>query len=234
MDVEAYFFPQLDSTNLYCKKHWTEFGPFALVRAGHQTAGKGRVERIWNDVPGESLLLTLCVKASPMPSVAWLSLSPAIALAKTLSADGVKDIGLKWPNDVLIGESKVAGILLEGSYPEYVAIGVGVNVNMTSFPPCRLKATSLRLELGQKVDVEEFYARYTDEWLRFFEGASLKELLQQYRRFDVLEGKTITLSLGEEEVRGTCLGVDGEYRLRLDTDQGVRGFASGEVTHVFR
>jgi BirA family transcriptional regulator, biotin operon repressor / biotin---[acetyl-CoA-carboxylase] ligase len=118
-----------------------------VVLAETQTAGRGRRGRIWRDVPGESLLLSVIMRTSmPALRLPLLSLAAAVGVAEALRDRAGVDARLKWPNDVHVNERKIAGILLEGR-GDVVLLGVGVNVAQREVA-ADLAATSIALEGG--------------------------------------------------------------------------------------
>ena len=126
----------------------------ALVVANHQTAGRGRLGRVWEDVPGRSLLFSLLLRPpAPMPLWPELSLVAGRAVAAAIGHGSV----VRPPNDVFLNDKKVAGILPEATRGR-VVLGVGVNVNHTAeeLPADTVKPpTSLRVELGRELDRDE-------------------------------------------------------------------------------
>ena len=140
-----------------------------VVAAGHQTAGRGRLDRTWEDAPGTSLLFSLLLT----PRVAAERLPELTILAAEAVAEAV-DGEVKAPNDVLLGGRKVAGVLGEASESR-VVLGIGVNANQTAAQlpaETRLPATSLRVARGAPVDRAELLAailaaleRRYDAWL---------------------------------------------------------------------
>jgi BirA family transcriptional regulator, biotin operon repressor / biotin---[acetyl-CoA-carboxylase] ligase len=129
-------------------------GEGTVVATDHQTEGRGRLGRTWEDVPGRSLLFSLLLRPS-VPMALWpeLSLVAGEAVARALRDIGV-DASLRHPNDVVVAGRKVVGVLPEAS-PGRVVLGVGVNVNQTpdELPVETVKPpTSVRLELGREVE----------------------------------------------------------------------------------
>ena len=116
-----------------------------LVVADAQTAGRGRQGRVWRSDPGAGLWLTLIERPTDAASLDVLSLRVGLSLAPALDAFTAHRVSLKWPNDLYVGSRKLAGILVEArwrdSRPEWVAIGVGVNVRAPAAEP---KAIGLR------------------------------------------------------------------------------------------
>jgi BirA family transcriptional regulator, biotin operon repressor / biotin---[acetyl-CoA-carboxylase] ligase len=126
----------------------------ATVATDHQTAGRGRLGRVWEDAPGRALLLSVLLRPpAPMPLWPQLSLVAGEAIATALRAETGVDATLRHPNDVVVGGRKLVGVLAEAGSGR-VVLGIGVNVNQsadelpseTAKPP-----TSLRLELGREV-----------------------------------------------------------------------------------
>ena len=116
-----------------------------LVVADAQTAGRGRQGRVWRSEPGAGLWLTLIERPTDAAALDVLSLRVGLSLAPALDAFAETPVSLKWPNDLYVGSRKLAGILVEArwrdSRPEWVAIGVGVNVRTPAGEP---NATGLR------------------------------------------------------------------------------------------
>ncbi len=141
------------------------------LRAGHQTAGRGRLGRQWEGKPGENLYVSYLVDAAGLKATQLFTLSQNVALAvrdtvAALCSTAAPQFvcSVKWPNDVFIGSLKVAGVLIEASLaaeaPLYVVVGIGVNVNQTSFDDAPL-ATSLRQATGHAFDVDEVWGQLT-------------------------------------------------------------------------
>jgi BirA family transcriptional regulator, biotin operon repressor / biotin---[acetyl-CoA-carboxylase] ligase len=124
------------------------------VATDHQTAGRGRLGRTWEDVPGRSILMSVLLRPTvPMPLWPELSLVAGEAVAAALREVGV-DASLRHPNDVVVAGRKLVGVLPEAS-PGRVVLGIGVNVNQTEDELPRETAkppTSLRVELGREVE----------------------------------------------------------------------------------
>jgi len=193
-----------------------------LVTAAEQTAGRGRQGRAWSAPPGRALLMSLVLRDDH----ALLPLAAGVAVAATCGADA----RLKWPNDVLLGGRKVAGILAEGRPSEgWAVVGVGVNVAVRpeDFPAeLRGRATGLGL---QPADVSRVLARLLEE-LDAALGLTLPALLEAWRSRDALLGHAVTWGAGS----GTAAGVDAAGRLRVTLADGSETtLAAGEV-HLAR
>jgi BirA family biotin operon repressor/biotin-[acetyl-CoA-carboxylase] ligase len=203
----------------------------AVAVTEHQTAGRGRSGRTWEDAAGASLLLSVLLRPAGAPVPAQLSLVCALAVAEAVEASSGLDAGVKWPNDVLVGGRKLAGILLEAR-DGAVVCGIGINVSQTEgeLPRgARAPAASLLTLTGRPHDrapllvglLERLEARY-DAWL----ADGLAPLLPELERRDVLRGSVVTV--GEEG--GTADGIASDGRLALlRADGGTLLVSSGEV-----
>lgn len=234
-------FPTLGSTNDYLKQ-LADAPEFTCVIADEQTAGRGRRTRTWVSTPGEGLYLSVLLRPPVSANIALLSLLAAVAVAETLAQYNVAELDIKWPNDVLLGERKVCGILIEGASSGAqalrVIVGIGVNLNHESFPPeISATATSLALQLGQPVDAAEFrdrlLARLADWYSRWphDEGRAVLERWQQLSSY--AQGQTVAINLDDEQVTGTTAGLtkDGAMRLQL-LDGTLRTLFVGEVSKL--
>jgi BirA family biotin operon repressor/biotin-[acetyl-CoA-carboxylase] ligase len=189
-----------------------------LVTAAAQSAGRGRQGRTWSAPPGRALLMSLVLRDPP----ALLPLAAAVAVADAAGPQAT----IKWPNDVLLGGRKLAGILAEGRPQEgWAVLGVGLNVAVRPGDlPAELRdaAASLGLEPG---DVDAVLARVLaalERTLALDPGA----LLDAWRERDALLGREITWSAG----RGRAAGIDGAGRLVVELPGGGRtALDAGEV-----
>jgi len=197
----------------------------------HQTAGRGRVGRRWEDAAGEALLVSVLLRPPDTGAAPQLSLVCALAVAEAIESTTGRGAGVKWPNDVLVDRRKVAGILLEG-HEGAVVCGFGVNVSQTeaTLPrEARTPPASLRTLTGREHDraallvllLERLEARY-DTWR---EGG-LAALLPELERRNALRGRGVTV--GEEQ--GTAGAITPDGRLTLTRRDGATVLAaSGEV-----
>ncbi len=131
-------FSRIDSTNTYLKHQPSPPpGQFRIVIADHQTAGRGRHDRSWVSSPGASLCLSLShrFKDAP-PQLAPLTLALGVGIADALVKIGLKGIQLKWPNDLLIGNAKLGGILTESIFrrPDDITVIAGIGINVAMLP----------------------------------------------------------------------------------------------------
>ena len=193
-----------------------------LVTAAAQDAGRGRQGRTWSAPPRRALLLSLVLRDPP----ALLPLAAALAVAETAGPEAQ----IKWPNDVLVADRKVAGILAEGRPHEgWAVLGIGVNVALrVDELPAELHATAGTLGLTP-ADLEPTLERL----LAALERALALDdtaLLEAYRGRDALRGQEVAWAGG----RGTAGGVDGAGRLVVELADGGRTALSAGEVHLAR
>ncbi len=144
----------------------------ATVATDHQTAGRGRLGRTWEDVSGRAILMSVLLRPpAPMPLWPQLSLVAGEAVAAALRRLGV-DASLRHPNDVVVAGRKLVGVLPEASQGR-VVLGIGVNVNQTAadLPADTVKPpTSVRIELGREVERAPLLAAILDELERAYDA----------------------------------------------------------------
>jgi BirA family biotin operon repressor/biotin-[acetyl-CoA-carboxylase] ligase len=210
--------------------------------AEQQTAGRGRQGRVWESPRGDNLLFSVLLRLSCPPSrlppvtiAAGLAVRDAVASA----APGASP-RLKWPNDVLVGERKIAGILVEavtmGSRVEAVVVGVGLNVHTRDFPPeLADRATSLALVAPGPFDrallLADVLARL-DADVHVVVARGLGLLRARLEASDALRGRRVRSDAGDE---GEACGIDDDGRLLVRRDDGVTArWSAGEVHLVAR
>jgi BirA family biotin operon repressor/biotin-[acetyl-CoA-carboxylase] ligase len=208
-----------------------------VVTATHQSAGRGRRGRPWLDAPGESLLMSIVLRPPIPPGRApQLSLVGAVAVVDALRRTGVT-AAIRWPNDVMVGERKICGMLPEAVTTregtlEHVILGVGLNVNQGEFPaPLRALATSVRIETGRPHAVGDMLGAVLaslDGWYGAFVEGGFAALLPAWLGRAQSIGRRARAADGREGV-AVDLDTDGALLLRTDSGETVRVVA-GEVT----
>ncbi len=206
----------------------------AVAVAEHQTAGRGRSGRRWDDTPSTALLFSVLLRPSVTAALPQLSLVVGLAVAEAIECECGVDALVKWPNDVLVGGDKVAGILLEAAAGDVVC-GIGINVNQEEHdlpPVTRTPATSLRLAAGRSFDRGTLLAsvlvglerRYTD-WLT----GGLVQLADELERRNALRG--LEVRVGGRAGTAGAIAADGRLTIVLERGDVVL-VESGEVELV--
>jgi BirA family transcriptional regulator, biotin operon repressor / biotin---[acetyl-CoA-carboxylase] ligase len=214
-----------------------------VLVAEEQTAGRGRMGRTWVSQPGASLTFSVLLRPTQIPPVrrGWLPLLTGIAVATAVrSAAGVAAT-LKWPNDVLIGEAKLAGILAEQSGGA-VVIGIGINVatSRAALPvsPSGVPATSLRLQ-GAAVARDALLIEVLRQFERIYMPFRADPdpvrtgLLASYRTLCTTLGSVVRVEFpGGSSMEGVAEDVDGDGRLLVREADATTPIAAGDVIHV--
>jgi BirA family transcriptional regulator, biotin operon repressor / biotin---[acetyl-CoA-carboxylase] ligase len=206
-----------------------------VVIADQQAAGRGRRGRVWQAPPGTSLLASILVRSRlPQALLATLSPTTAVATAEALRRVAPLSPRLKWPNDVLVGGRKIAGILLESrsvaSAEPVLVIGVGVNLGQREFPPeLAGRATSVALEAGHPVDRNTLLAALLEEfdtWRARLEGEGFGPARERWKSLSDTIGRHVAV----DGVSGTATDLDADGALLIDTGNGVRRVIAGEIS----
>lgn len=217
-----------------------EDGRVHVVAAEHQTAGRGRRGRSWQAWPGSCLTFSALWRfpaGAPVP--AGLSLAAGLAVARALEHLGVGRVALKWPNDVLLGGHKLAGILVEllparGRAPAAI-IGIGLNLRL---PPGATIAdgshiTDLASHLEPLPPREAVMAALLREMyalLDTYAYAGFAALRGAWQQRNAFAGRPVRVVTDNSEAHGVCTGVDDDGALLLQTDAGLTRILSGDVS----
>ncbi len=221
--------------------------PLVLV-ADHQTAGRGRLDRTWEDEPGASLLVSIAVGLAGIPEDRWTLVPAAVGAAAVDACAGTR---LKWPNDLVAPGSGTEGVDLKlgGILAEVVdvpdqglvaVVGLGVNLDRSSVPgELEGVATSLDRVLGGSVDREvvllDLLVGLDERWLPLLEVSStpVEEFLGAYRARSATLGRRVRVELPAAELVGTAVDIDATGALVVEDDQRVRRtVAVGDVVHL--
>ena len=233
------------STNAELARRAREGAPTGSVLvADHQTAGRGRLDRAWVTPPGAALTFSVLLEPHRVPVARWpwLPLLVGIAVAEGVRRLTGVDCTLKWPNDVLVGERKLAGILVERvERPSgaVAVVGVGLNVSLTEDDLPVPTATSLLIEGASTTDrtvilrevlrsLEALFVQWEAD-----RGDARLGLVDSYVRRCGTLGREVRVELPQgDRVVGTASGIDTDGRLEVLTSQGRRILGAGDVVHV--
>ena len=209
----------------------------------YQTAGRGRRGRAWLASPGGAICLSLSWTFREVPrDLGALSLVIGVCALRALRELGVAGAGLKWPNDLLLGERKLGGVLIElraeSAGPACVVIGIGVNMALGATLLQRIAETGMAATDLKSAGLAEpsrnsVAAGLISACLRgllAFEREGLKPFIEEWRAADALRGRPVDVTAAEGIAHGVARGVDVHGALLLETPQGVRRFIAGDVT----
>ena len=234
---------EVDSTNRIAAE-WLRVGCLhgRALRARSQTAGRGRLGRSWMAPPDSGLTLSV-VLAGPE----WFALAPRIPLAAGVAcADLLRTrynlpVGLKWPNDLVVGSRKCGGILCEGVTNggrfAGVVIGIGLNINADEAAlgeELAGRATSLFLETGNtEADLDGLASAIRDAIVNAAEAlstSSADQLLARWAALDSIRGRQVWFGEGDGATSGIAEGIAPDGGLLVRTADGLRTLHAGEVT----
>ena len=212
----------------------------SVLLAEYQNAGRGRHGRQWSAPPRTQVALSVGVAGAsvPTPGWGWLTLAVGVAVADAVTALDI-EAGLKWPNDVLAGGGKLAGILAEVAAPTpVIVVGLGLNVTLTADEAPDPRATSL-LMLGSAIldrntlarSILRELARRIDAWRAA--GGADSALIADYQRYSLTLNSRVRASMpGDREVVGVARSVDETGRLCIDTGAETHPISAGDITHL--
>jgi BirA family biotin operon repressor/biotin-[acetyl-CoA-carboxylase] ligase len=229
---EVRWFDSLDSTNRYLLDEARRGAPEGVVAvADHQTAGRGRRGRSWVAPPGASLLVSVLLRPALAPEQSQLvAMACGVAMVDAVQRVAGFTPVLKWPNDLVVGDRKLAGILAEAEGGA-VVIGVGVNVNWDELPPELIAtATACNLEAGHDVDRRELLAAF----LRALDEryANLHAVRPEYElRLTTLD-RRVRVEQADGDLEGRAIGIGESGELLVDSGVGVVAIHVGDVVHL--
>ncbi|REJ07600.1 biotin--[acetyl-CoA-carboxylase] ligase [Microbacterium bovistercoris] len=232
------FVPQSPSTNAELRAAAEGAPHLTVLLTDHQTAGRGRLDRTWITPPGSALAISVLLRELPADPAArgWVPLIAGLAMADAVGAQlPAHEVGVKWPNDVLVDERKICGILAEAT-PDAVIVGSGVNTAMTAAQLPVPTATSFAA-LGAVADADRLVADYVsglDTWI-----TALAADPASARVHDAVTARCLTIGRqvrvelpGGGELRGLAIRLDADGRLVVEADGAEHPVSAGDVVHV--
>jgi BirA family biotin operon repressor/biotin-[acetyl-CoA-carboxylase] ligase len=235
-----HFFRTIDSTNAEAMRLAAEGAPEGtLVVADEQTAGRGRAGRRWFTPPGSGLAVSLVLRpVLPANQIGHLGLLGGVATVQAIESLCNLRPKLKWPNDILVNEKKVAGILGESSHqasgPEWMVLGIGINVN--TGPPsgteARHKASFLTEQSGHPLNRVRLLLELVRALAEHYPQLGQTSLVTAWERRMIWRGKRVrVLNPGGTPIEGIALGLapDGELRLQLHNGR-IMSITAGDVS----
>ena len=235
---KLFVFDSITSTNEYGKTLLSDADSEGyLIIANHQTAGYGRFKRSWFSEPDKNLLFSFILKPEilAVDKIHLLTFFIANKAADVIEHSfGIK-IGIKWPNDLLVNNKKICGIILESVIHEKnisVVCGIGINVNQTSFLEHNSDITSLKTELNTEIDrfelLRKILRKLDSYYISFLEKPESE--IELFKNRDILIGKEITAIVSNKHYKGKAVDIDKCGHLILYTDGTEMKLNSGDVT----
>jgi len=232
------YFPELESSNDFLKNLGRDgANEGTIVVAKKQTKGRGRMGREWVS-PDGGIYMSILVRPQIHPSeIVKLTLLTAVAIVKTLQELYNLNAKIKWPNDIMINDKKVAGVLsemeAEAEKANFVVIGIGIDVNCdveVEYP-----TTSLKEELGKTIDltslIQGLLIRFEDYYREF--KINQETFLKEYKQNSGTIGRKVKVTGLKDEIEGTAVDIDMDGGLMVRTESGdVEKILSGDCIYL--
>lgn len=241
MEYKIYYYDKLESTNDKAKELADKLEEGNIILAKEQTKGKGRLGKRWYSTKGKSISMSMIlrpkIKAKDIEKITLIT-SVAINMA-------LKDIGIesqiKWPNDIVIGNKKVCGILTEinvnFSKINYVIVGIGINVNQNpeDIPKEILhKSTSLKIignkNIDKKIVLQNILNRFKEYYMPFKSNGNINKVIELSKKHSVVIGKKVLVIQGRNKRKAKAIDINNKGELILEFPEGVEKINSGEIS----
>jgi BirA family transcriptional regulator, biotin operon repressor / biotin---[acetyl-CoA-carboxylase] ligase len=237
-------FAEIESTNNYLlDQPAPPAGRFRVALAEHQTAGRGRRDRPWHSPRSSGLCMSMSYTFNRTPdSLPCVTLAIGIGVAQALEYLGVRGIGLKWPNDLVVRDGKLGGILTEvrptRGKGTTVVSGIGINVDLQGLPG----AAQITSQLGHVSDLATCVRNLPTRsaisavlieglfnTLAEFDADGFGRFADTWEKFDWLRGQQVSIERPDRVTTGTCQGIDADGALIMKTANGQERILSGSV-----
>lgn len=247
--------PSVDSTNNYAKDFIAKSSPIdgTVILADEQYAGRGQAGNQWLSEPNKNLTFSIIYNTSFLLATEQFYLNMAVSLGiwsvvrgpwsmegsqRLTTHESPQTTKIKWPNDILLNDKKIAGILIEntisGMHLKYSVIGIGINVNQDNFP-AELHAISLKRLSDKEEDIQQLLSNLLASVEKYY-------MLLRERKFDRLKNEyvenlyryrvTSTFEEGDTVFEGKIIGIEETGGLLVETDSGIRKFGFREIRFV--
>ena len=233
---------QIGSTNNYLMEMArTDIATGHVCLAEQQISGKGRRGRSWISPFGSNIYMSIFWHYPlDLAELSGLSLVSGLAVARSLEAEGLQGIGLKWPNDIVWNRQKLAGMLLEvigeQGGPGRVVLGLGLNTGMTMDQAAAIDQPWVdlnRIPGGKKISRNRLVVRLLNELtdtLCQFGGTGNQSLVDDWKHYDVHYGKRVVLNTSSRSIEGVHRGIDNSGAIQIQIGNKIETFHGGEIS----
>jgi BirA family biotin operon repressor/biotin-[acetyl-CoA-carboxylase] ligase len=235
-ELKIHYFDKVTSTMDVAGNLARNHAPhFTVVIAGRQSKGRGRLKRIWLSSQG-GLYFTIILRPQIPPAISSrVNFAASMILARTLRNMFHIDARVKWPNDILVHERKVAGLLsemeAETDRVTFINIGMGVNVNNDPSPREPL-ATSLKKILGRNISKKQLLSEFLDEFENLMNNGTLDNVISEWKTYAITIGRQVTIVTTHGEFKGFAMDVDDTGALMLKLRDGsIKKIICGDCFH---
>ncbi|MGD8961569.1 MAG: biotin--[acetyl-CoA-carboxylase] ligase [Desulfobacterales bacterium] len=208
---------------------------FTTVIAGRQTSGRGRLDRLWSSEKG-GLYFTIVLRPDLPPVLSYrVGFLASLTLARILNEMFGIDVRVKWPNDLLVDECKICGMLseLETEADRVMFINIGIGLNVNNNPPAvKPAATSLKTILGRRVSRKAILSRYLDSFEAQTQAAAYDDVIERWKQFTVTLNRHVRVVTTRETFTGKAVDVDDTGALILkNADGSLKTIYYGDCFH---
>ena len=237
---EVVHFKEIDSTNNYAKKIANDGCPHGtIVVAEKQTLGRGRVGREWKSYNNDGIWFSIVLRPDVDPeNIQMVTLAASVAVVEAISQDQGIVCGIKWPNDIILNNYKLGGILTELSaepgHINYVVVGIGININQDIFDDeIKNKATSLKIHTGMPISrvnlLGNILSKFEEIYNILLEG-NTQEIINRWSKYSVTLGKEVKVIFKDIEHIGLAQSITSDGKLSVKCKDGiVREISAGEI-----
>lgn len=235
-ELKIHYFDRVTSTMDVAGNLARNHAPdFTVVIAGRQSKGRGRLKRTWLSSQG-GLYFTIILRPQIPPALSSrVNFAASMILARTLSNMFHIDARVKWPNDILIHERKVAGLLsemeAETDMVTFINIGMGVNVNNDPSPREPM-AISLKKILGRNISKKQLLSEFLNEFENRMNNGTLDNVISEWKTYTMTIGRQVTVVTPHDEFKGLAMDVDDTGALMLKLQDGsIKKIIYGDCFH---
>lgn len=233
---------ETDSTNNYAKSIASEGAVHGtVVIADTQTAGKGRLGRNFVSPSGKGLYMSAIIRPEFSTDIAALITSAAaVASAEAVEELCGNEVRIKWVNDLYMNGRKICGILTEASMgleinsPDYIVIGIGINVREFMLDDeLTDRVSSVEKETGKIIDRNKLCALVLEKLEYYMDSLEKRSHIDEYKRREFLTGNIVTANIGNQKITGKAVGIDDNANLIIECENGgIRNISSGEANLI--
>jgi BirA family biotin operon repressor/biotin-[acetyl-CoA-carboxylase] ligase len=230
-------FREVDSTNRVARSTASDCPDGAVFISERQTEGRGRLSRPWQSPPGGVWMSVLLRPDLPLAEAYRINMAASVAVARAVSKLYGLNPRIKWPNDILIGERKMCGILMEIDAEvdriEYAVVGIGINANVdVSDFPVEWRSTSLLRELGRDVSRVGLIQKILQEMDDILGSMAFEDLYREWCDLSATLGKMVRVTSGGGDVVGQAIELSSDGALSIATDGTYVRVLAGDCVHL--
>lgn len=230
-------FPEVSSTNEVARSLAPNCQNGTVILAETQTRGRGRLCRHWASPPGGVWMSLILKPEMPLAMVYQINMAVSVAVSRAIFSLLGLEAGIKWPNDLLIRERKICGILMEVSAEvgrlDYAVVGLGINANvrLSNFP-AEWMATSLARESGHEVNRLDLIQRILMDIEEAYDMMGSSEIYEEWRRRSITLGRCVRITSNSGALLGVVEDLFEDGALLLRTESGLQRVLAGDCIHL--